>query len=98
MVTGLAILFNLEKCSVCKENVNTCVYNDSQISQGSLQLLLDTPDVLCECFLQAGFLHTSQHCFTLLADPLAFSYTLPVGLPRLFADGTFSRFTTCNGL
>src|SRR6218665_3589505 len=33
------------------------------VSGPSLQLLLVTPNVLCECFLQISFLHTSQHCF-----------------------------------
>src|SRR6218665_1235211 len=34
-----------------------------EVSWSSLQLLQVTPDVLCECFLQTSFLHTSQHCF-----------------------------------
>src|SRR6218665_1888565 len=34
-----------------------------EVSGPSLQLLQVTPDVLCECFLQTSFLHTSQHCF-----------------------------------
>jgi len=47
----------------------------------SLQLLQVTPDVLCACFMQASFLHTSQHCFALLAYTVAFCRLPPKAYP-----------------
>src|SRR6218665_371284 len=44
----------------------------SRDSPRSQWLFQDNPNVLCECFLQTGFLHTSQLCFTLLASTFPF--------------------------
>src|SRR6218665_1215873 len=62
----------------------------------SLQLLQVTPDVLCECFLQTGCLHISQHCFILLAYSFAFfkPFPDPDCMQNPIADITLSRVTT----
>ena len=55
-----------ESVDLLVKNVSSpkCIYSDNQICEWSFQLLQITPDVLCECFLQTDFLHTTQHCFT----------------------------------
>ena len=80
---------------------HACIYSDNPRSQWLVQV---NPDVLCECFLQTGFLHTSQqHCFTLLAH--SFAFCRPIALPRprmynVYAEShlryhTFERYYTC---
>src|SRR6218665_338407 len=75
---------------------HACIYSDNPRSQWLLQV---NPDVLCECFLQTGFLHTSQHCFTLLAYSFAFCTPIAFPRPRMYAAShwryhTFERYYT----
>lgn len=62
------------------ETRNYVIFPGSQIRQWSLQLLQVTFIVLCECFLQTGFLNTSQHCFTLLV--FCFNCLQPFPIPN----------------
>src|SRR6218665_346151 len=74
----------------CYQNV-TCIYSDKPKSQWLLQV---TPNILSECLLQTGFLHTLQHCFTLSAYLFVFCSPNPACMQNLIPDITLSHVAT----